>query len=532
MPRRVIDITPDKSLMEKMGYVGFKPEEAFAEFIDNSIDAIYDPVTSEPLVPLPITVTITLEKDRIEIYDNSSGILDFDNCLRLAFSEKNNDFTLGEFGLGLKTASMSLGRKVTIVSKRLHENEYHKTVIDMDEWYNDPHWRITVEDYPADENEHWTKIIIEKLHVDPTLYIEELLHDLAERFGEFVENKEIKIIVNGRTISPEPVEFMEKDDPRLLKALKDLNINDFEIYKEFKFDINGFEIHGWVTFLKDRSLTGRFGFNIYRGKRLITPYVKIGIRDHPTNANIFGHIYLPKSFPVSFTKTRIEIQRNVYRELEKKMRAIADVHKRLSQKMAQERIPTVSSKTITKLSENLEILQNVIPKSQLIKDILPEMPSERKRALPDDAEGYGSVDSEKRGPRKNPSIDRPIPKNKRVRNPRNNKQKKNFWYITLPIGKIKLIHDFLEIEDNPPKMYYCEFNEDTTPPEFRVTTNTRFTAWGTTKDEAFYATNVVITALSKLIDTLSGNNKATYIEIYEEIWRLWGREVHKKLAKR
>jgi len=531
LAKREIDITPDKSLMEKMGYVGFRPEEAFAEFIDNSIDAIYDPITGEPLVSLPITVIITLEENRIEIYDNSSGILDFDNCLRLAFSEKNTDFTLGEFGLGLKTASMSLGRRVTIVSKRLHENTYHKTTIDLDEWYNDPRWKIVVEDYPCDENEHWTKIIIEKLHVTPILYKEELLRDLAERFGQFIENNEIKIIINGRTVSPEPLEFMDPKDPRLQKALNDLNIDNFEIYKKFKFNINGYEIHGWVTFLKDRSLVGKFGFNIYRGKRLITPYVKIGIRDHPTNANIFGHIYLPKSFPVSFTKTRIEIQRSVYRELERKMKMVVDLHKRLSQKMAQERIPTVSPKTITKLNENLEILEKVIPKSQLIKDILPEIPPERKRALPDEAEGFGLVDAEKRDPKINPSINRPKPKNSRTRNPGKNKQKKNYWYITLPTGKIKLIHEFIEAEDNPPRMYYWEYNENTNPPEFIVSTNTRFTAWGTTKDEAFYATNVVITALSKLIDTLSSDSKKVpYIEIYEEIWRLWGRELHKKLA--
>ena len=34
-----IDITPDKSLIQKLGLVGYRTEQAIAELLDNSIDA-------------------------------------------------------------------------------------------------------------------------------------------------------------------------------------------------------------------------------------------------------------------------------------------------------------------------------------------------------------------------------------------------------------------------------------------------------------------------------------------------------------
>lgn len=34
-----VDITPDKSLVQKLGFVGYRTEQAVAELLDNSIDA-------------------------------------------------------------------------------------------------------------------------------------------------------------------------------------------------------------------------------------------------------------------------------------------------------------------------------------------------------------------------------------------------------------------------------------------------------------------------------------------------------------
>ena len=35
----IVDITPDKSLIQKLGLVGYRTVQAIAELLDNSIDA-------------------------------------------------------------------------------------------------------------------------------------------------------------------------------------------------------------------------------------------------------------------------------------------------------------------------------------------------------------------------------------------------------------------------------------------------------------------------------------------------------------
>jgi hypothetical protein len=528
---RTVNITPHKSLFEKIGSVGFSTEEAIAEFVDNSLDAKYDPKTGEPIIPEKINVNLTFESNRIIVEDDSAGIFDFDNCLRLAFSEKQFETALGQFGLGLKTASMSLGRKLTIESKRIGDRLGHRATLDLDNWYQDEEWRIQVEDFDCDEASHWTRITLEKLYVNPTGFVNDLRTALADRFGEFILNRELSIKINGLEVVPEPKEFLDPlKDIQFQRAVQDLGLVGFKTHKEFSFNVDGMFIIGWVDFLKERSLTGRFGFNIYRSRRLIVPYVKIGIRDHPSNANIFGHIYLPREFPISFTKNKIEVQRSVYEQLRQRLEAVTLEHRRISAKMAQQSAPIISPKTLSSLEKNISILEKVIPRSQIIKDLLPQPLRERVRALPQDSEDFGDVDAEKRKPKVNPTAVRPIPKEARVRNPRQKRQKKNFWYITLPTGRIKLIHEFAEVDGTPPKMYFSEFYEDRSPPEFIVTTNMKFDAWGTTKDEAFYATGVIITALSKLIEGMAERKVATAFDIQEDIWRLWGKEFHASLS--
>jgi DNA-binding protein H-NS len=528
---RTVNITPHKSLFEKIGSVGFSTEEAIAEFVDNSLDAKYNPKTGEPIIPEKIGVKLTLKPNRIIVEDNSAGIFDFDSCLKLAFSEKQFETALGQFGLGLKTASMSLGRKLTVESKRIGEKQGHRATLDLDTWYQDEEWRIGVEDFESDGASHWTCITLEKLYVDPTVYVNDLRAALSVRFGEFVLNEELSIKINGLEVVPEQRVFLDPSkDAQFERAVQDLGLEGFETHKEFSFNVSGMIIRGWVDFLKERSLTGRFGFNVYRSRRLIVPYVKIGIRDHPSNANIFGHIYLPRGFPISFTKNKIEVQRNVYEELKQHIEALTLEYRRISAKMAQQTVPVISPKTLSSMEKSISILEKAIPKSQVIKDLLPEPFQERARALQKDAEEFGEVDAEKRKPKINPTAVRPIPKEARVRNPRHRRQKKNYWYITLPTGKIKLIHEFAEVEGSPPKMYFSEFYEDRSPPEFVVTTNVKFDAWGTTKDEAFYATGVIINALSKLIEGMAERKVATAFDVQEDIWRLWGKEFHTLLS--
>lgn len=528
-----VSLTPDKSLMEKIGYVGFSADQALAEFVDNALDAKYDEETGEELIEGRVSVNIIVKKDSVTCEDNSSGIKNAGDCLRLGHSLKKG--RLGTFGLGLKTAAMSLGRRFTIESGKLESSETFRICIDLDKWYENPEWQAKAEYYTANSKDHWTRITVEKLHVDfDESEIRRLREQLGFRFSEFIENKELDVKVNGYGCIYEQPLFIDR------KVFEDVR-NELGIHpdklpdsrKNFHFDLidragNELHVKGWVDLLQKGSLIGRFGFNLYRGRRLIDPFQKIGVRNHPAHARIFGHVYLPSGFPVTFTKDAIEIQREIAFQLKEKLKEAAFFHRKISERLASKRRGFQLRKgTLTKLADYLKAIEEATKKSKLIKDLW-EGPKKRARSLPLDSEGFGLTAVEKRAKRRTPSLTRPIPRGARVRQPGKKRQQKKSFYVTVGGRQIKILHDFQAIEDPPIQMYYNYYDEENS--EFQVVTNTFFDSWGLTRDEAFYAAMNIIDALTELFISEAERKPPPAWEIKDELWRLVGKIAYRSLA--
>jgi hypothetical protein len=108
------DVAPDPQLLESMRAVGYTLETAVADIIDNSITADSDQVD----------VRFTADPEpRIAIIDNGSGMNHETllQAMRLAGqppSVHRRPYDLGRFGLGLKTASLSQARSLTVATKQ------------------------------------------------------------------------------------------------------------------------------------------------------------------------------------------------------------------------------------------------------------------------------------------------------------------------------------------------------------------------------------------------------------------------------
>ena len=106
----VLDLPPDLGLFDSIRDMGYSVENAIADLIDNSLAA----------KSTKINIDIVFDKDRsyIRIEDNGTGMNR--SCLNdaLTFGKKTksnrdpND--LGRFGLGLKTASLSQGKRLSV----------------------------------------------------------------------------------------------------------------------------------------------------------------------------------------------------------------------------------------------------------------------------------------------------------------------------------------------------------------------------------------------------------------------------------
>lgn len=111
----VMEVIPDPvSLIESMRAVGYSAEAAIADLVDNSISADAEQIK--------IKYDAT-DNPFVAILDDGSGMgpKELTNAMRHGShnpSVQRNPKDLGRFGLGLKTASLSQCRKLTVVSKK------------------------------------------------------------------------------------------------------------------------------------------------------------------------------------------------------------------------------------------------------------------------------------------------------------------------------------------------------------------------------------------------------------------------------
>ena len=109
------EIIPDPvALMESMRAVGYTPEAAIADLIDNSISAQAEAIDVE---------YDAQNRPFVAVLDNGTGMNSDQLTSAMRHGSRNpselraqND--LGRFGLGLKTASLSQCRRLTVISKR------------------------------------------------------------------------------------------------------------------------------------------------------------------------------------------------------------------------------------------------------------------------------------------------------------------------------------------------------------------------------------------------------------------------------
>lgn len=132
-------LAPDIELFESMRSVGYSFEDAIADLVDNSITANANRVdiTGDPV-----------DGSYVVILDDGNGMSPRDarKALQLAGTSGDNraDGDLGRFGLGLKTASLSQGRKLTLATKL--DGEVTVIQWDLDYVREVREWRIKVLD--------------------------------------------------------------------------------------------------------------------------------------------------------------------------------------------------------------------------------------------------------------------------------------------------------------------------------------------------------------------------------------------------
>ena len=147
-------------------FLNYKPENAIAEFIDNSIQSFFDNKKYLPLNhKLDIKINISRDKKDITISDNAAGISKkkIEYALEAGSEEirrvNNRNNGLNEFGMGMKSAAFWFTKSWTIETKAV--NEKFIKIINLDvNTIAKKKGRIKVNILPTNETKSFTKIIL------------------------------------------------------------------------------------------------------------------------------------------------------------------------------------------------------------------------------------------------------------------------------------------------------------------------------------------------------------------------------------
>lgn len=290
-----IDITPDKSIYHKIGEANYSISDAIAELVDNSIDAAEED-------GVEVYVLLDKKNEKIVIEDNGKGMNKeaASKCLVLAHSKKTE--SLGEFGLGLKSACTSLGQHFTVSTKQVGLDVRYLLEYDRAEFMNSQDWS----NYPLKINEAATKehgTVIEISNLKVKLYdalVTRLKEDLSKRYGPYIKHNNVVIKVGMRKETAKPCIPV---DPELVENKK----------IEFEYSLaKGEKITGWYGLLLVGSQK-QSGFNMFRRGRLIRSAEKLGYNYHPSKMNIIGEINLDP-VPVTHNKREFIVESVEFRE--------------------------------------------------------------------------------------------------------------------------------------------------------------------------------------------------------------------------
>lgn len=277
-------------------------ENPFKEFIDNSTQSYYD--HKDELLKTKgfsnLIIRIYTKEDKLVIYDNAYGMnkTDFDRALKLgAKKELYSENSRSQFGMGLKYAAMYLGDKVTIESTELGNPEKYRATLDSEELKNNIEEidRITES---VSEQEHYTKIIIERLRHSYSQKIIDTLKDKLGKIYRFDVSKGVEIIFNDNN----KVTYTE---PPLRTNIETGSEYIANVNGSFVFGDRTYEYAGWVGILKVADVSNA-GLSLIQYDRLIKMNYRPEKLFKKSNSyqyqRVIGEIILDK-WPVVFNKT-------------------------------------------------------------------------------------------------------------------------------------------------------------------------------------------------------------------------------------
>lgn len=274
-----VSIIPSVKVLNALRNSGYNNYTAIADIVDNSLDA----------GAKKISIIVEKNLESIKICDNGCG-MDFqtlNEAIKLG-SETNKDFdTLGFYGTGLNSASISLGRKLIVKTKSI-DSKFYIGIFDLDEIEKNRKWEaIIYEGTPAEFNNFKSLInssegtIIEISKLDRisnkniTVFKDTILKKFGLFFKYFIDNG-IQINVNGEIVNS--FDPMHRNEPF---SERKSALNQTFDFGGKTYTFNVYRLDKSASHLLRQNGYGRnasnAGIYVYRNWRLVGQALDLGI---------------------------------------------------------------------------------------------------------------------------------------------------------------------------------------------------------------------------------------------------------------
>lgn len=277
-------VAPSVHLLDSMRSIGYSLEAAVADLIDNSITA----EASSIIIDVDV-----VNAGFVALLDNGHGMSPVKSreALRLAGSAGERTQTdLGRFGLGLKTASLSQARCLTVVTKDgdkttglrwdidhvLQSEKWNLLVLDTEDLKGLPLWSL-LDSYPSGTLVVWQRLdLLVGDATDPSAFLAERLAGLRDSlslvFHRFLGGSGgLRVEVNGVVLKPiDP--FLVGNPKTQRTPTERIPIGDASV------EVTAFTLpHPSALTVEDRKrpdlgygMRDAQGFYVYRNKRLVS----------------------------------------------------------------------------------------------------------------------------------------------------------------------------------------------------------------------------------------------------------------------
>lgn len=304
--------------------------EAIKDLVDNSLDGakrLRDETRFDGL-----WVKINTDKNSFVIEDNCGGIpLDLATDVAFRFGRpkdtpKRVNYSVGEFGIGMKRALFKIGKDFTVDSTA--EESSFRVAVDVDEWIKDDEsWEFDLVPNEPKKSKEGTKIVVSKLNkgvrdaFSDESFPKRLRSAIQLSHGGAI-NRGFEITVNGRKIVGASIQLLKSSRIKPLHTSKRFNDRmvpiDVEIYAGLSSESKEMKDAGWYLFCNDRCILAADQTNV-------TGWGETGKipRFHNQYGAFRGYVFFrsddPAQLPWNTTKTGVDTASPVYRSVRPKL---------------------------------------------------------------------------------------------------------------------------------------------------------------------------------------------------------------------